>query len=386
MVLRTVGWQWGPGSHLLFAGTVGASRVIVGYDSGRLSAPQRVEVIVAGPDDDLTVARTHSYPVTGPPRGLAVLGIATPTSVPLLVLGRPTTAIAETSTLVSLAADGGTSRSWSTRTLVGGVGRIELPVARAPGQPLLPALRVRLTGYDGPAVNQDIPAQQMPVPTCPSCSDRVWAARTTAAAVARIAAATGLEESAIRTEQTALGTVASPAIHGSAGRRAVATPAEPRATGDRVDAAATGVLACALYRLPSGAVLASSAIRVRAGRLTTSWGGELVAVRSGDPARRPCLQLVSVDARGVVTYLGAAPAAATVQLSPASPTTTIAPGPRLTAGDRVVEIEARPDLVPAQRVLTTRDDSGRTLDVWSFDDLVRWVDPFGIAPASSGLI
>ncbi len=385
-VLRTAGGQWGPGSHLLFAGTVGTSRIVVGYDSGRLATPQRIDVLVAGAGADLAAARTHSYSVTGPPQGLAVRGAATSTGVPLLVLARPTTRIAETSTHVALAAGGEPSRSWVAAPLVGGVGRIELAATPSAGQPLLPALRVRLAGYDGPPVNEDIPAQQMPVPTCPDCSDEAWAARTSAAAVARIAAATGLEESEIRTQQIALGTLVSTAIHGPTGGRAVAAPAESRTTEVPGAPTATGVLACALYRLPSGAVLASSAIRVRSGTLTTSWGGELSAVRSGDPERRPCLQLVSVDARGVVTYLAAAPGAATVQLSPASPMTTLPAGPRLRAGERVVEIEARPDLVPTQRVLTTRNAEGEVIDIWPFNDLVRWVDPFEVAPPSSGLI
>ncbi len=362
-VRRVVARDWGVNTRLLYAGVFDGSRIVVGWQPSQAADHSQIKVLAGPSGQPLADVETRSFDTDSAPGGLAVLGIPTSTSVPLVVLGRPDVTQAETSVRVSYDPSGRVIHHWMAAALQGGVGEVELPVGVVPGQPLLPALRVRLDGYDGPATNQDVPDLQLAVPSCPDCSRSAWAARTTAAAVARLAAATGLDETAISTQTLALGTV--PRL-------------ELPATTAGAPVVGRGDLACTLYRLPSGTTLTSSALRVRTGATVTA-RGSLDLVPRGGAARRPCLQIVSIDLQGMVHYVFAAPLAAAAQLAPAS-TTSRPPEPVAPLTDQVGVLTSPPNVVPQQEVLRTLDAQNHTLETYPFLDLVEWHDPFEVRP------
>ena len=249
-VRRVVARDWGVTTRLLYAGVFDGSRIVVGWQPSQGTDNSQIKVLAGPAGQPLSAVVSRSFDTHDTPQALAVLGVPTGTSVPLLVLGRPGVARVETSTRVSYGSSGQVVHHWAGSPLQEGVGELELPVAVVPGQPLLPALRVRLEGHDGPAINQGVPDLQITVPACPGCTRAAWAAATTAETVARISAATGVDEVAVTTSTLALGTV-----------RRLELPAPAAAK----PVLGEGDLACTLYRLPDGTTLTSSALRIRSG-------------------------------------------------------------------------------------------------------------------------
>ncbi len=362
-VRRVVARDWGVTTRLLYAGVFDGSRIVVGWQPSQGTDNSQIKVLASPAGQPLSDVVSRSFDTHDTPQALAVLGVPTGTSVPLLVLGRPGVARVETSTRVSYGSSGRVVHHWAGSPLQEGVGELELPVAVVPGQPLLPALRVRLEGHDGPAINQAVPDLQITVPACPGCTRAAWAAATTAETVARISAATGVDEVAVTTSTLALGTV-----------RRLELPAPAAAK----PVLGEGDLACTLYRLPDGTTLTSSALRIRSGGTVTARGSLDLVPRSG-AARRPCLQIVSIDIQGVVHYVVAAPQAAAAQLAPAS-TTSRPPGTVATLTDQVGVLASPPNVVPQQEVLHTLDAAHRVIETFPFLDLVEWHDPFEVRP------
>ncbi len=360
-VRTTVRTRWGSDTRLLYAGVFGGSRFIVGLTPAT-EGTYRVRTLIGPNGQPRDGVADRGYDIGGVPTAMALIGIPTAATVPVLVLGRPDVTRAETSATVAYAAGGRALRQWRSWRLEDGVGELTLPASVGVDQPVLPGLRVRLTGLDGPAVNQAEPTFQMPVPACGGCTASEWSARTSAAAVSRITAATGLPASAVRARTLAVGPVAR-----------VVTGYDD--VGEPI--VRSGDFACARYDLPDGTTLVSSALRFSDGDPAWPGGGRLTLLPGGARAAvRPCLQITGVDGYGAVHYVCAVPDAAAVRLVETSPTGVSRREPRVPLVGHVGTVSAPAALLPDRVRLVVLDRADGPIRAYAFGDLVRWRDPF----------
>ncbi len=130
-VRATVRDRWGADTRLLYAGVFGGSRIIVGLAPSTEGAYQ-VQTLISPNGQPRDGVQGRSYDIGGAPTALALIGVPTAASVPLLVLGRPDVATAQTSATVTYAAGGRALRTWQSWPLEEGVGELTLPVTVGP--------------------------------------------------------------------------------------------------------------------------------------------------------------------------------------------------------------------------------------------------------------
>ncbi len=361
--------DWGARAQLVYAGDVGGTRMVIGWDAGRGGYAPQVEVIAGPADRPLTDVPSAAYPAGTSRNAIVVLGVPSATSVPLLVLAPPSTTEVRTSTTVSYdQRRGRVNRSWSAATLTDGVAKLALPALQSRGEAGygwvdVPALRVLLDGFDGPPANQTLPRQVMTPPECPACSVEEWAARTIQMTLSRISAATGLPEDQIDARVLAAGTI----------RTDAADDAVVRLVGTRAD------ISCIRYRLPGGATLASTVMRGLSGSIPSFSVGRLDVVPAAVAGLWPCLQLVGHNQGGALLYALAAPGAHAVQVAP-DPASAGKAGPVVRTPDGVALLAVDPG--PGQ--LRILDAQGRVAATWGWPGLAQPVDAFDLGPTVYG--
>ncbi len=362
VVTRAALAQWDPTTHLLYAGDVGTTRIVVGWRPSGFVGGVRISILfgTAGgnalaPDSDYSdveaAASATSIVVVGPPGD---------GKTPLLVLGPPGGAEAEVSSHVSYALDGRVDRIWSTMFTRNGVAFAQLLGTR------LPALRVRIAGYDGPPANSATHPSTMVLTTCASCSAERWRTAVARVVTDQLSAASRVPAGRITTTVLATGTVT---------ETVPATPASPSPDPRRV----TLDIACLLHRMPDGATVISSSARTPAFGVPLT-GTQLSVVPAGSATTRPCVlppaPATDPTAAGSAPYIVAARASG-VRVVPAA-LDPLTPGGYvdISGGAALVSV---PGSLPVDRaVLDLTDRTGRGIETWPLGDLVRVVDPFDL--------
>lgn len=343
--------DWPDGTRLLFAGRLGGGVMVLGWEPSPAPGMVRLQVR-GGPGPAASVLKVPSDTAVVP-----LVGRARGGRTPLLVLTAPGVAAIEVSGHISFGRDGGPLRTFRTVAVRDGVAVTDVLGDR------VPAVRVRVAGYDGPPLNGDDAPSGVASPACLQCSASRWADAVSGQTAARIADATG---QAVRWVEVL------PGFDGRLGPTAVSVAGVGRTVVD-------GDIACTAYRLPTGRMLTSTAVRARVDGRYVWWGGHLTVEPPGASSAPPCTQLVVKGPDGSRTYAVAAPGAAAMQLVMTSTRRHVAGDPTPTPAHTAV-LTAPPTAPGQQVVLRTVDPAGQTLQMVSVDGPAEAGDPFDLRP------
>ncbi len=351
---------WGPDAHVLFADDVGTARLVVGW--GPTTTDSVRVAVLSGPAGTSALSPTGEGDVLADQAGVVVTGPVAFGTTPTLVLGPPDAEAAEVSIRVSFGSREGPGRTWEPLALQEGVGFV--PIL---GEDL-PAVRVRVAGYDGPPTNADLPPFDVPAPPCGQCDADAWVAAAASDMVDRIAAAGGLDATTIQVVPVATGRISSAVLRTALAR-------------DRPGLSAAD-LGCTAYLLPNGRVLSSTIMRTVADGRYRWYGGHLDLHPAGTSAQQPCLLLIDAAGDGSRTYVVAAPGATSMQLVATATRRYVWPDPTPTP-DHVGVLQVPPIAAQQELVLqTVRAD--RMPHTYSVNDIASWTDPFDLVGPSAG--
>ncbi len=275
----------------------------------------------------------------------------------MVVLASPGEQQAQLSGHVSFGRDGGPLRTFHTLPMRDGVAVTELLGTS------LPAVRVQTGGYDGPPLGADLAPSGVSAPSCGQCSGERWSAEVARETAARVADATGQAVRWVRVLPGFRGPLARTTVSVAGGGRRVLV----------------GDIACTAYRLPTGRLLTSTAVRLRVDGRYRWRGGHLAVQPPGARRPPPCTQLVVKGSDGSRVYAVAAPGADAVQLVATATRRSVAPEPTRIPHHTAM-LTAAPTAPGQQLVLRTLAADGSRLHMVSVDGQQGPGDPFDLRP------